>query len=423
MAAQARARLDNGLVVVARENRAALSIAARFVLAGGAAFDPDDKEGTAALAAGLLDRGAGALPAEAIAEFFDDLGVEFAAGARRDTLEIGLRLLSPHLPGVLERLRLIVAEPSFPEAEVRRQKGQTLTAIAERDQDTAAVAEMALAAALYPAGHPYRRPRLGTRDSVARIERADLEAFHRERFRPAGAVLSLAGDLDPRRVVDLVAERFGSWKGGGTGPASATIPDPLPPGGPIVVVKPIEGKTQADLALGFKGPRRLSPDLPAALVLNNILGEFSLGGRLGKAIRDRAGLAYYVYSHVTAGLGAGPFVARAGVAPDGVRRALDLMKRTIERVVRRGVTPAELADSKQALAASLPRRLETNPEAAAVLADAEFYGLGIDYPERLPALIRAVTRDDVERSARTYLALGRHVLVVAGPAPDKETLA
>jgi zinc protease len=431
MIAARRVRLDNGLVVIARANRAARSIALRLVLEAGAVFDTKDKEGTAALVADLLDRGAGSLSGAAIASYFDDLGIAYGAAARRDTIEIELRLLSEHLPGVLERLRFIATEPVFPETEIGREKGRVLTTIAERDQDTAAVAEMALQTAIFPTGHPYRHPRLGTRDSVPRIERVDLVDFHRLRFRPAGTILSLAGDFDPARALDLATGVFGAWNGGAGGApgsnhgevaARAVIPDPPPPERPLVVVRPIEGKTQADIALGFRGLRRLSPDLPSALVLNNILGEFSLGGRLGRAIRDRAGLAYYAYSHFTAGLGAGPFVVRAGVAPDRVRRALDLMRRTIEQVVRHGVLASELRDAKQALAASVPRRLETNPDAAAILADAEFYGLGIDYPEKQPALIRAVTKDDVEEAARKYLTPGHCALIVAGPALEKETL-
>jgi len=430
MPAVRRAELDNGLVVIARPNRAARSVAVHLVHEAGALFDADGREGTAALVAGLLDRGAGPLTGEAIASYFDDLGVGYAASARRDSLEIELRLLSSHLPGVLERLRVIASEPTFPEGEVRREKDQTLTAIAERDQDTAAVAEMEAQAVLFPPGHPYRRPRLGTRDSIPRIGRKDLVDFHRARFRPAGTILSLAGDFDPARALDLAARVFGDWKSaadrrGSTppGPARASVPDPPPPAKPVVIVRPIDGKTQADIVLGFKGLKRLAPDLPAVLVLNNILGEFGLGGRLGAEIRERAGLAYYAHSHFTAGLGVGPFLVRAGVAPPGVRRAVDLMRRTIVRLLRRGVTPRELSDSRQALASSIPRRMETNQETASVLADAEFYGLGIDYPERLAATIRQVTRTQVEESARTYLTPGRSVLVVAGPAMKKEDLA
>lgn len=417
----ARTVLGNGLVAVARANRAARSVAVRLVLEAGAAFDPPGREGTAALAADLLDRGAGDQTGEEIAGYFDDLGVFYSAAARRDTLEVEARFLSEHLPGVLERLRLLVASPTFPEKEVERQKGLMLTAIAERDQDTSATCERLLAETLFPPGHPYHAPRLGTRDSVRRIGRDDLVAFHRSRFGPARATLGLAGDFEPARALEIAAALFGSWTGGPAGPR-AGIPDPPAPEAPVVTARSIEGKTQADVGLAFRGLKRLSPDLPAALVLNSIVGEFALGGRLGKAIRDRAGLAYYVYSRFTAGLGAGPLVVRAGIAPEGVRRALELTRRTLESVRRRGVTAAEVGDSRRALASAIPRRMETNPEAASVLADAEFYGQGMDYPERLPDLIRAVSRSDVEEAAGRYLTLGRHVLVVAGPALDKEAL-
>ena len=421
-----RVVLNNGLVVLARPNRAARSVAINMVCEAGAAFDPGDKGGTAALTAELLERGAGDQDAAAIATFFDDLGVVFSAGARRDSAEIEVRLLSEHLPAVLDHLRLIVAEPTFPEEEVRRQKGQMLTSLAERDQDTAAVADMTLHATLFPADHPYHRPRLGTRESVERVGRSDLAAFHRRCYRPQATILALAGDFDATEAIERAGSVFETWSapapsGGGVKTSErASFPDPPPPARATVVRRAIEGKTQADLLLGFPGLRRSSPDLPAALVMNSVLGEFSLGGRLGTSIRERAGLAYYAHSYFIAGLGAGPFVARAGVAPSAVERAIGMMRGTVEGMVRRGATPAEMKDSRQALASALPRRMETNPEAASVLADAEFYGLGIDYPERLPGLVRAVTRDDVARVARAYLKPGRHTLVVAGPSLPKE---
>jgi zinc protease len=416
-----RVRLDNGLVVVARENRASRSVAARLVLEAGSAFDPPGKAGTAALVARLLDRGAGGLSARQIADGFDFIGASYTARAFKDSIEIEVRLLAEHLDDVLERLRLLAAEPAFPSEEVERERGQALTAIAERDLDTAAVVEDALAAALYRPGHPYQAPGIGTRESVRRIGRQDLADLHARRFGPSGAILVLAGDVDPDRAVGRAAAIFGAWAGG-PGERRSAIPDAPPPERAVTVVRPIPGKTQADLALGFAGPRRLSPDLPAVLVLNSVLGEFGLGGRLAKAIRERAGLAYYAFSHCSPGLGPRPIVVRAGVAPESVRRAADLARRTVEAVARRGVTPAEVADSRRALAASVPLRLESNHGAAAFLADSEFQGLGVDYPERLPGLFAAVRRQEVEEAARRYLMLGRHVLVVAGPDVGPETL-
>ena len=188
-------------------------------------------------------------------------------------------------------------------------------------------------------------------------------------------------------------------------------------------MRPLEGKTQADVALGIPpGVRRGSPDLPAALVLNNALGEFGLGGRLGEAIREKGGLAYYAHSYYDAGIGSGSLVVRCGVAPDSVARAVAITRRTIAAVRRRGPRPSEIRDAKQALAAAVPRRLETNRGCAAFLAECEFHGLGLDYPERLPALIGAVDRTAVLAAAAKYLNLERHALAVAGPEIEEDSL-
>ncbi len=418
-----RTLLPNGLVVVVRRNPASPSITLRLTFEAGAAFDPPDRAGTSEMTAATIDRGCGSLGASEIAERFDFIGASCVTRSRRDALEMETRLLARHLPDVLDLLRSIVREPAFPEAEVERERAQLLTAIAERDQDTRQVAEETLAALLYPPGHPYHASALGDRESAGRIGRGELVAFHARRVAPAGAVVVVAGDVEPDRAFDAIAERFGSWTSATAGAGRADVPDPPALPGRLARVRPIAGKTQADIGFGFPAMRRTSDEMPAAMVLSSALGEFSLGGRLGATVREKAGLAYYAYSRVSAGRAAGAIVARAGVTMAETRRAVDLMRRTLATAVARGFTPKEIADSKQALAASVSRHLETNPDAASFLADCEFYGLGIDYPGRLPALIAGVTRADVHALAEKYLNLDRCVLVVAGPDLKEEELA
>jgi zinc protease len=418
-----RARLDNGLVVVACRRPGARSVAVRLAFEAGSAFDPAGKAGLASMMARLLDRGAGELTAGMISERFEFLGVAYVARARRDSLDLEARLLAEHLREVLGRLRLLASEPTFPETELKREQGKTLTAISERDQDTAEAAEEALAATLFPEGHPYHAPALGTRESVESLARSDLLSAHRRRIGPSGAVLAIAGGIDPDRAVDVSAEAFGSWPAAGAGERRTVIADPPLPARRVVLAKPLEGKTQADIALGIlPGVRRLSPDLPAAMVMNCCLGEFGLGGRLGREVREKSGLAYYAHSYFAAGLGRGPLVIRAGVAPRAVGRAVGLLRRTIEGVRRRGLRAAEIRDARQSLAAAAPRRLETNPGSASFLAECEFHGLGVDYASRLPGLYRAVTQREVMTAAREYLDLDRHVLVVSGPAIETRSL-
>jgi zinc protease len=432
LVAASRHALPNGLVAILRPNRSTRSVALRLMLSAGGAFDPKGAAGTAHLAARLLDRGAGGISGARIAEDFDALGIAYDARARLDSLDMTIRCLAKHLPFALERLRLLASSPDFPEEEVAGERARVLTEIAERDQDTAAQADDLLCAGVFPEGHPYREPITGTRESVEPMTRAHLSAFHAAHGGPERAVFGLAGDFEEKSALDLVTRVFGDWGGrraaaGAPNPGRATPPR-LPRAAALrttsIRVKPIAGKTQADVAWGFTPEiERLAPDLQAVMVMNSVLGDFGMGGRIGRSVREEAGLAYHASSYVWSGLTAGPIVVRAGVAPEGIRKAIRLMRSTIREFLRRGPTPKELADSKQALAAAIPRRFETNLGAAALLADSEYQGLGFDFPDRAAALIERVDRASTIEAARRYITPGGSVLVVTGPELAEKDLA
>jgi zinc protease len=175
-------------------------------------------------------------------------------------------------------------------------------------------------------------------------------------------------------------------------------------------------KAQADVVYGCVGIRRSDPDYTAMSVMNNALGQYAIGGRLGDSIRERQGMAYYVFSGFEANVAPGPLVVRAGVSPVNVERAIASIDEELERMTLEGVTPAELDDAKRYLVGSMPRTLETNGGIAAFLHTADFYDLGLDYDERLPGLIEAVTLDEVLGVARAFLVPARASIVVAGPS-------
>ena len=177
-------------------------------------------------------------------------------------------------------------------------------------------------------------------------------------------------------------------------------------------------KSQADVAYGFVGLARHDADYFAALVMNNALGQYGLGGRLGDSIRERQGMAYYVFSNLEAGLTAGPLMVRAGVAGANVARAVASIDEELQLVRRDGFPRADIDDSKRYLTGSLPRQLETNAGIAGFLLSAELHGLGPDYDRRLPGLIDAVSHDDVARVTARLLDPARAIVAVAGPVSD-----
>jgi zinc protease len=233
--------------------------------------------------------------------------------------------------------------------------------------------------------------------------------------------LVVVGDVEVPRAVEAAHAVFGSWAG------TVNDPDQVPPVGQASLrrktVVPMPGKSQADIAYGFTTIRRSDPAYHPFVLMNNVLGQYALGGRLGTSIREKQGMAYYAYSAFDANLGEGPLVIRAGVNPANVDRALASIDEEVAAMASGGVTERELEDSKLYLVGSMPRTLETNAGIASFLQNAEYFGLGLDYDVRLPGLINAVTRDEVNAVARRFLDPARAAIVLAGPNVSQDGAA
>jgi len=131
-------------------------------------------------------------------------------------------------------------------------------------------------------------------------------------------------------------------------------------------------------------------------------------------------MAYYVFSALDANVVEGPLTIRAGVSAANVDRTIASIDEEIARLIDVGLTQNELDESRQYLVGSLPRALETSAGIAQFLQTIEFFNLGLDYDQRLPALLAAVTADDVGNAARRVLNPARATVVIAGPYSNAE---
>jgi len=249
---------------------------------------------------------------------------------------------------------------------------------------------------------------------VARIGQADLAAYHQRCYGPKGCVIAVVGGLEPQAAVEQVAAALGEWRN----PEQPTPPE-LPPAGPPAETlrrhTPIQGKSQADIVMGTVGPSRKEDDYHAAALGNNILGQFGMYGRIGDSVRERAGLAYYAYSGLGGGRGPGPWYAVAGVAPQNVEQAIELMHQELARFVSEPVDSEELADVQTNVLGRLPLSMESNGGVVSALLNLELYQLGLDYYPRFVELIKNVTVGQVQAAAAHYLDPDRLVISVAGP--------
>jgi len=410
--APVRRTFSNGLTSLIQRTSTHPAVTLAVTIPAGTVCDPDDRTGLAHFAARVIDRGTASRSSADVAEALDDRGVSLNTGVNRHLFVLNCSCLAEDAPALIDLIAEIVRDPVFPPIEVDARRAEIVTAIRQDDDNPASVAGDALQELLF-AGHPYGRRLRGSLSSVQAITRHDLVEFHRQRFGPAGTAVAVVGDIDPGRAADLVERAFGGWTAG------AAPPMALPAHGDAVrrqrLVIPMMDKAQADIAYGFTGVRRQDPQYYAALLMNNVLGQYGLGGRLGDSIRERQGMAYYAYSSLDADLAAGALTIRAGVAGNDVDRTIASIDAEVSHMQREGVTPDELADARRYLVGSKPRLLETNDGIATFLLTAEHFGLGLDFDRRLPALLEAVTLDDVNAAAARLLRTDHASVAIAGP--------
>jgi zinc protease len=408
-----RTTLPNGVTLLAKQTTSTPAVAISLAMRAGSIVDPPDRAGMTWLLSRVIDRGTATRSAADIAEELDSRGITLTILVTRHLFTLVCTCLADDFEPVLALLADILMAPSLPADELATRKGEVITSIRQDEDNPAIRATESLMALLYPDGHPYGRRTKGSIETVEQATRAQLLELHCERFAPAALTAVIVGDVEPARAHDVVSRAFGSW----TKSAAALAPVPVaaPAAARRRVVIPMMNKAQADVAYGFVAITRSDPAYYAFWLMNIAFGQYAIGGRLGDSIRERQGMAYYVSSALDANAAPGPLTIRAGVSPANVDRAIASIDEEIVRLVGDGLTPQELDESRRYLIGSIPRALETNGAIANFLQTMEFFGLGLDYDARLPALLRAVTMDDVNAAARRVLAPDRATIVIAGP--------
>ncbi len=407
-------RLDNGLTVLALENPISPSVHVRVLIRSGSAVEAAGESGLATLTSRYLLEGAGEHNGEALAMKIDYSGTEIGTEVNRDYTSLDVDLLEEEYENVVELLGEILMKPTFPEESLERLKLEMITEIGEEEENEYAAAAQTLREMIYNESHPYRHRVLGSREDIAGIDPGDVRSFHAENYYPANLIITVVGDVSTGDALKAVRKTFGDWEGPGK-PVDFAIPDLERQKKPLVRVVTMEDKTQVALFMGHLGVSRDDPDYAAVQLVNNILGQFALGGRLGERVREEMGYAYFVYSGFEGERGRSPFYIIAGVAPEVVRETKDAIEEELERMVREGPDAGELERSKRNILGSLAIRLEENQGIANTLSEMELYSLGATFLEDYTRSISAVSLEEARRVARVHIDPGACSLALAGP--------
>ncbi|MDP1651924.1 MAG: pitrilysin family protein [Rhodocyclaceae bacterium] len=388
------------------ENRDLPILDVQIDFVAGGARSPADKSGVASLTASLLEAGAGEMDEERISARLVDLGARLSSSSDHDKAGMNLRTLSSaeEKTGALALMRAVLSAPTFPEAVLAREKTRTIESLKEADTRPDAIAGKRFVAALYP-GHPYGN--VATPESVARIVRNDLVVFHKTYYTARSAVVSIIGDV-PRSEAEAIAVQL--TEALPTGASVAGLPQvTLPQRETVKVAHPA---AQSHIHIGLPAVSRTDPDYFALLVGNYTLGGGGFVSRLMKEVREKRGYAYSVYSYFAPRVLPGPFQIGLQTKREQAQDALKVVDEVLTKFLAEGPTAQELAAAKKNLIDGQALRIDSNAKLLGYLSLIGFHGLPLDYLDRFPRQVAAVTKDDVKAAFRRHVKPENLVTVI-----------
>ncbi len=408
--------LSNGLPVWVVERHEVPIVQVNLVVLSGTGDDPPGKFGIASLTASLLTEGAGSRSSLQIADAVDFLGADLVTNSGSDGSAVRLNVPVARLAEALPIMADVALRPTFPQAELDRQRAERLTNIIQARDDPASIDQLAFARVLYGATHRYGTALAGSAQTIQSFTVDDVRAFYRSAYTPGNAAIIVVGDVTPERALPLLETHFGKWQGGPAPQHGALATPATPPARQIYIVdKP--GAPQSQVRIGWVGVPRSTPDYFPITVMNTVLGG-AFSSRLNLNLREKHGYTYGASSQFDMRLGAGPFVAAAGIQTDKTADALKEFFNELNAILQ-PVPADELARAKNYVALRYPLGFETTADIAARLEQALVYHLPDDYFSTYVQKIEAVTAADVQRVAQKYVLPGKFAVVIAG---DRSTI-
>jgi predicted Zn-dependent peptidase len=383
--------LDNGIRLLTERMTQVRSISIGVWLTRGSRHETAERGGIAHFVEHMLFKGTTTRSAEDIAQAIDSIGGQLDAFTAKEYASYYIKVLDEHLPLAIDILSDIVMNPAFSADDIQREKKVVVEEI-KMVEDTPDDLVHELFTQGFWADHPLGRPILGTRDTVESFTPDLLRDYFRDAYTSRNLIISAVGNLEHAHVRELVDKKFGSVP---------TVGEPLDEQAPTVAPKILvrnKELEQSHLCLGASSYPQNHDDRYASYVLNTLLGG-SMSSRLFQNVREKRGLAYAVFSGLSAYRDAGSFTIYAGCSNEAVGEVIDLVVEELRGVKQAAVPDAELQRAKDHLKGSLMLSLENTASRMSHLARQEIYfdrQFGLD--ETLQGIERVTTKD-VQRVA------------------------
>jgi zinc protease len=375
----------------------------------GSARDDAAKPGVAGITRHLMTLGAAGLSDEKISKQFADVGAQLGGGVDDDKASFKLRTLSSarERDKALDLYIKILQKPDFPGDVLAREKARVIAGLKEAATQPETIADKAYTKALF-GSHPYGFD--AEPENIEKIDRYDVQKFYSTHYGAQGAVIALIGDMS-REQAEQFAEKI-----------SLDLPKADKPAALAAVSYPAAASeqrishpaTQAHILMGYPGMKRGDPDFFPLYVGNYILGGGGFVSRLTEEVREKRGLVYSVYSYFMPMEAVGQFQIGLQTKRDQANAALALVRETLDKFMKNGVTEAELKAAKQNLVGGFPMRIDSNGKILDYLALIGFYKLPLDYLDSFNDNVNKVTAAQIKEAFNRRIQTDKMVTVIVG---------
>ncbi len=403
-------KLANGLTVVLDTREGVPVVSASLVIRSGTGSNAVNKSGLASLTVDMLEDGTSSRTALQFAEQLARIGSTLGIRTNQDSSAVSIKFIKRNAGAGFDLLADAAMNPTFPEAELERERQVRLGELRQAKENANDVANNVLMVSLYGAENPYGRTTLGTVDSVRRLTREDVRSFWSQHIVPGNAALIVSGDITRQELQQILDKTFGTWKAGAARAAEKKAPSPTK-ANLVIVDKP--GAPQTQLRVALPGPSRSTPDYEPLQAMNAILGGM-FSSRINLNLREEHGYSYGASSRFNYLRDTGWFSAASGVRTDVTAPAAREMLREVARMAETPVKAEELSLAKEWLVGALPGRFEMSDQTVGLLTDLYVYDLGMGYYNQYAGKVSALGVDSIQTVARKYLTRQKPIVVAVG---------
>ena len=403
--------LPNGIRLITEVIPHVRSVAVGVWMGTGSRQETSEQNGISHFIEHMVFKGTTTRSAEDIARSVDSIGGNLDAFTAKEMVSFNAKVLDEHLPEVFDILSDLVLHPQFKVEDIEKEKGVVLEELKmEADNPEYLVHE--IFSGSFWKDHPLGKPILGTRETVKRFTRESVEAYYRRFYVPSNIVITAAGNLDHTKLLELARDRFEALSPNGSVPSS-----PAPSTHARLNLRHKKSLEQIHLCLGVPCYPIPHERRYAVSVLNTLLGG-GMSSRLFQNIREKRGLAYAVFSEVSAFRDTGCVSVYAGTSAGSVREVVRLILEEFRRSKEELVPEEEVRRAKDNLKGSLLLGLESTSSRMANLARQHLYFNRFFTLDEMAENIERVTADEMQQAAQAFFHSRLVALAVVGNLED-----